>query len=125
MKSILAIAAMILLAGCKKETVSKPAPVIEIITPTANQHYVMGETIHITGAISSTVPLTEVAVHMTDLGTKIEFFHNHFSGGDQLVYSYDSFYPIPDNTRSSFKVEVEATDKDGTATSKEITIMVN
>lgn len=125
MKRVLVLTAIVFFAGCKKEPVSKPAPVIEIITPTINQHFVMGETIHITGAISSTVPLTEVAVHMTDLNTRIEFFHNHFSGGNQLLYSYDSFYPIPDNTKTSIKVEVEATDKEGTAAIKEITITIN
>lgn len=125
MKSVLLLAAIIIFFSCKKDPVTKPVPVIEIATPTNNQHYVMGETINITGTVSSSIPLTEVAVHMTDLTTKVEFFHNHFSGGEQLAYSYNSFYLVSDHTKNSFKVEVEATDKDGTATSKEITITIN
>lgn len=125
MKSLLLLAAVALFVGCKKETVTKPVTVIEIITPTANQHFVMGQTIHITGKITSSNALTEVAVHMTDPDTKIEFFHNHFSGGNQMEYQFDSSYPIPDNKKATIKAEVEATDKDGNATSREITITVN
>lgn len=125
MKRLLVFTAIVLFIGCKKETVAKPTTVIEIRTPTANQHFVMGQTIHITGKITSSNALTEVAVHMTDLATQIEFFHNHFSGGNQLEYQFDSSYPIPDNKKATIKAEVEATDKDGNATSKEITITIN
>jgi hypothetical protein len=125
MKSLLLLTAVVLFAGCKKETIAKPVTAIEILTPTANQHFVLGQTIHITGKITSSNALTEVAVHMTDLDTKIEFFHNHFSGGNQMEFQFDSSYPIPDNKKSTIKAEVEATDKDGNATSKEITITIN
>jgi hypothetical protein len=125
MKRILLFAVIAFVAGCKKQTVAKPMPVIEITTPTSNQHFVMGETIHITGNVTHSIELTEVAVHMTDLTSKVEFFHNHFSAGNALTYHYDSTYPIPDNTKTSYKVEVEATDKDGNSTTKEITITIN
>jgi hypothetical protein len=125
MKNLLLLTAVVLFIGCKKESVAKPVAVIEILTPTANQHFVMGQTIHITGSITSSIALTEVAVHMTDLDTKIEFFHNHFSGGNQMEYQFDSSYPIPDNKKATIKVEVEATDKDGNSDSKQMTITVN
>ena len=124
MNRILIIASIFFVLGCKKET-AKPVPDIVINTPTNSQHFVMGDTIRITGTVTHSIALTEVAVHMTDLSTKNEFFHNHFSGGNQLVFNYSSKYGIPDNTKSSFKVEVEATDKDGNSATKEITILIN
>lgn len=125
MKKILVFAFFGLVAGCTKEKVTVPLPVISINTPANNQHFVKGETIHISGTITHSKVLTEVAVHMTDQGTKVEFFHNHFSGGNMLTFNYDSNYIVPDNTKSTYKVEIEATDLDGTIASREITVTTN
>jgi len=125
MNRLFIITCIFFIVGCKKEAVIKPVPAIVINTPTDNQHFVMGDTIRITGTITHTIELTEVAVHMTDLATKIEFFHNHFSGGNSLTYNFSSKYPVPDNTRASYQVEVEAADKDGNTAVKEITILIN
>ena len=125
MNKLFLLAAICFVLGCKKDIASKPKPIIVINTPVNNQHFIIGDTIRITGTVTHTVDLTEVAVHMTDLNTKNEFFHNHFLAGNKLVYNFDSKYPIPDNTKTSFKVEVEATDKGGTAVTKELIITIN
>lgn len=103
----------------------KPTPVITINTPLVNQHFVAGDTIHITGTVVHTVELTQVAVDMTDLSTGSEFFHNHFGAGNKLQYSFDAKYGIPDKKRATFKIEVEGIDKEATGATKELTITIN
>jgi hypothetical protein len=125
MNRILSIAGMLLAVGCKHEAIIKPTPVIVINTPASNQHFVNGDTIHITGTITHSIALTEVGVHMTDLSNQTEFFHNHFSADNSTNYNFNSHYPIPDNIHHSLQVEVEATDKDGNAATKEIVITIN
>ena len=113
------------MVGCKTDPVVKPTPVIEISTPTNNQHFVVGDTIRITGTVTHVMVITEVAVHMTDQTTKMEFFHNHFSAGNNTSYTFNAKYGIPNNVKSSFQLEVEATDKDGNVATKELLIQVN
>ncbi len=125
MNRILTIALLFFIIGCKKGEDVSPVPVIIINTPTSNQHFVVGDTIRISGTIAHSIEMTEAAVHMTDIATKDEFYHNHFSANNQLSLSYDFKYKIPTNTKSSFQVEVEAKDKNGTTTTKEIMITVN
>lgn len=124
MRPVLFLFAVIVVA-CVKEKAGKPLPVIAIATPSDNQHYSKGDTVKITGRVTHSVALTEVAVHITDLGTNNEFFHNHFGANNQLVYDYSSWYAVPDNSKASFKIEVEATDSSGTSASKEIKITLN
>lgn len=116
---------VVVVLACSKEKAGKPLPVIAIATPSDNQHYVIGDTVRITGRVTHSVALTEVAVHITDLGTNNEFFHNHFGANNQLQYDYSSWYAVPDNSKVSFKIEVEATDSSGSSSSKEIKITLN
>jgi Domain of unknown function (DUF4625) len=125
MNRILIIAGMLFFFGCRHETVIIPEPVIVINTPENNQHYVKGDTIHITGTITHSVELLEVGVHMTDLSTQTEFFHNHFSAGNATTYQFNSQYPIPDDAKYSLEVEIEATDKYGNTATKERLITIN
>lgn len=125
MNSIFLIAMALFIFGCKTDPVAKPVPEIVIHTPADIQHFVMGDTIHITGTVTNIIALTAVAVHMTDLSSNIEFFHNHFAAGNSNIFHFDSKYPIPDYNKSSFRLEVEGTDKDGNIGSKEILILIN
>jgi Domain of unknown function (DUF4625) len=126
MKKLFLFASVLLMMfSCKRETVTKALPVIVINTPVNNQHFSNGDTIHITGTVTHTVELTEVAVHMTDMSNNSEFFHNHFSAGNKTFYAFDSKYMLPDDKKTTYKVEVEADDKDGNTTTKELTITIN
>jgi hypothetical protein len=126
MKKICIFACIALLWSCKKDDVpEKPIPVITVNTPAENQHYVKGDTIRVTGTITCTTELIEVAVHMTDLNTGLEFFHNHFSGVNTMSYNFSSKYGIPDLIKTSYKIEIEGNDKDGNSTTKEIMVTVN
>lgn len=126
MNRLFLIAGICFLSGCKKDTAAEaPKPQVTINTPTENQHFVKGDTIRITGTVTHSAPILEVAVHMTNIGTNSEFFHNHFSAGNGLQYNFSSVYGIADLIKATYKVEVEANDKDGNSTTKEITITVN
>ncbi|MGG9963045.1 DUF4625 domain-containing protein [Ferruginibacter sp. SUN106] len=126
MKKIVVLSGLCLVLGCKKnETPERPVPVIVVNTPSENQHFVKGDTIRVTGNITCTTELIEVAVHMTNLTTNFEFFHNHFSGVNTTSYNFSSKYGIPDLVKASYKVEVEGNDKDGNSTTKEIIVTVN
>ena len=125
MKKIFLFTAILFVVACSKQTTSKPEPIIVISTPSENQHFVNGDTIHIKGNVTHTIELTEVAVHMTDLTSKNEFFHNHFLVANKTSFEFDAKYPVSENNKTSFKVEVEATDKNGTAVTKEMTITIN
>jgi len=124
MKRILIIVGIFFVLGCKKEP-DITIPFIEINTPTSNQHFVKGDTVHISGSVTHDKALTEVAVHLIDFTTSMEFFHKYFSANNQLVFHYYASYPITDNTKSTFKLKVEATDKDGITVSEEMLILVN
>jgi hypothetical protein len=126
MKKISLFACIILIWGCKKNEVpAKPVPVITVNTPAENQHYIKGDTIRVTGNITCTTELIEVAVHMTNMTTDFEFFHNHFSGVNTMSYNFESKYGIPDLIKATYKIEVEGNDKDGNTATKEITVTVN
>ena len=126
-KLIPVLACICLVLGCKKNDTApaKPVPVIVVNTPSENQHYVKGDTIRVTGTITCTTELIEVAVHMTDMTTNFEFYHNHFSGVNTMSYNFVSKYGVPDLTKTSYKVEVEGNDKDGNSSTKEIIVTVN
>jgi hypothetical protein len=122
------IAAFILtLVSCtyQKTSLAPPAPSITINTPFTNQHFVKGDTIRITGTVTHSIPLDAVAVHMTNLNDNNEFFHNHFLVDNKLVYDFNATYVVPDNTKTSFKIQVEAQDTDFTESSKEMIITIN
>jgi hypothetical protein len=126
MKRILLVACISLVLGCKKNEVpEKPVPVITVNTPAENQHYVKGDTIRITGTITCTTELIEVAVHMTNVTTNFEFFHDHHSGVNTTSYNFSSKYGIPDLIKATYKIEIEGNDKDGNSTTKEVLVTVN
>ena len=121
MNRVFIIACIFFAFSCKTDPVAKPVPVIEINTPASNQNFVIGDTIHITGTVTHSMALKEVAVHMTDLSSNTEFFHNHFSAGNNTTFSFNSeYYKITSSSKSSFEVEVEADDNDGNTAKKEI-----
>ena len=126
MKKVYILAGLALLWSCKKnDAPEKPVPVITVNTPGVNQHFVKGDTIRVTGTITCTTELIEVAVHMTDLNSGLEFFHNHFSGVNTMAYNFSSKYGIPDLIKTSYKIEIEGNDKDGNSTTKEVMVTVN
>lgn len=125
MKIITVIVAVLFIYGCKSDHLEKPEPAIVFNTPVANQHFFKGDTIHITGTVTHVMSIKEVAVHMTDLTSKVEFFHNHFSAGNTNIYNFNCEYIIPDNIKTSFTVEVEAKDVDDNTALKEMLILIN
>jgi hypothetical protein len=125
MKKLLFFACILFVFGCKKEAASPPLPDIVINTPSPNQHYVVGDTVRITGRVAHTIEMVELGVHITDLGTKSEFFHNHFSAGNKTYYEFNSTYGVDNNAKTLLKVAVEVTDKDGNTGTKELTITLN
>jgi Bacterial Ig domain len=127
MKKIMAIAIAVacLFLACKKQPAAVPEPLITFTSPAANQHFVKGDTIHITGTVTHDIEILEVAVHMTDNSTSSEFFHNHFSAGNKTYFEFNSVYGITENTKTTFKVEVEVTDKNSHTGQKELAISIN
>ncbi len=125
MKRIMAIAVVCLVIACKKQPSAVPEPLITFTSPTANQHFVKGDTIRITGTVTHDIELIEVAVHMTDKSTSAEFFHNHFSAGNKTYFEFNAVYGVVENIKTSFKVEVEVTDKNSHSGRKELDISIN
>jgi hypothetical protein len=125
MNKLFLVAGICFLMSCSKKGVVPPVPNIVVNTPSENQHYVKGDTIRITGTVTHSADILEVAVHMTNNTTNVEFFHNHFSAGNLRLYNFNSVYGIADNIKATYTVEVEANDIDGNTSTKEITISVN
>lgn len=126
MVKIFFVAGALFMVSCKNEAVvEKQKPTISITMPVANQHYVTGDTIHITGLVSHHIGLEEIPVHMTDMTSNSEFFHNHYSPAGATSFNFDAKYFVSNTTHTSFKVEVEAVDVEGTTAEKEFLIMVN
>jgi hypothetical protein len=118
---------LLTLVSCtyQKTSLAPPTANIIISTPFTNQHFVKGDTIRISGIVTHSIPLDAVAVHMTDLANDNEFFHNHFLVDNKLQYDFNATYVVPDNTKTSFKIQVEAQDTDFTESSKEMIITIN
>jgi hypothetical protein len=117
---------LFLLLACKHDPVMVPAlPVIEIYTPTENDHFYVGDTIVITGRISHNILLSEVAVHMKRVDDNTEFFHNHFSPINDTLFSFSCKYKIENTLHTAFEVEVDARDKDNKEATKEVEVEVN
>lgn len=125
MKRLFIIASILLVFGCKKESLVQQEAAILINTPTTNQHFVTGDSIHITGTVTHNISLESVAVHMVNLSTNNEFFHYHFTALDKTTYNYNAAYKVIENIKTSFKVEVEATDKEGHIVMKDMLIAIN
>ncbi len=125
MKQLLIIATIVITFSCKKETAAHQDAVIVINTPTTNQHFAIGDTIRVTGTVTHNVTLQSVAVHMTNLSTNNEFFHYHFGALDKTTYNFNATYKVIENNKTSFKVEVEAIDKDGFTDMKDMLITIN
>ena len=125
MKRILFIVFLFCAASCKKGEAVTIAPTITINTPISNQHFVTGDTIRISGTITSTIEMTEASVHMTDNATKDEFYHNHYIPSNPTNLPYDFKYKITSSSKTTFQVEVGAGDKNGGIATKEITISIN
>lgn len=90
MRKLFLVVLVCCLYSCQKNGDIVPSPDIVINIPINNQHFNKGDTIRITGSVTHSLELTEVAVHMTDIATNQEFFHNHFSPGNKTSYSYNS-----------------------------------
>ena len=125
MKQIMAIAAVCLVMACKKQAPAVPEPLISFISPAANQHFVKGDTIRISGNITHDIEMVEVGVHMTDKTSNAEFFHNHFSAGNKTYFEFNAVYEIIENTKTGFKVVVEVNDKNSHTGKKELDISIN
>lgn len=121
---IVLLSCVMLVARCSKKSDPAPEPVINVTAPTPAQHFADGDTIHIKGTVTHTINLAEVAVHMTETAGNNEFFHNHYLTTGTL-FSFDATYKLPDKTKNTFKVEIEATDKNGTEAKKEFSITIN
>ncbi len=120
------LACVLVAARCSKKTDDAPQPVITVTAPTAAQHFADGDSIHIRGNVTHSLALTEVAVHMTETAGNNEFFHNHYLvTPGSTSFAFDAVYKVPDNKKNTFKVEVEATDKNGTEAKKEFSISIN
>lgn len=125
MKKLLLFFGLAVIASCTHKAIIKPVPVIVINTPAANQHFSNGDEIHITGTVTHTIALTDVAIHITDNADKNEFFHNHYSAGNTTSYSFDARHLLTTGKKTSYVVGIEATDKNGTIASEEIIITIN
>lgn len=125
MKPILAILTILTLLSCSHDDDTIGRPVITVNTPTDNQHFVKGETIHITGKVTDAYPLTEVGVHMTLPNSTNEFFHNHFSANNQQEFIIDASYTIVESITTNFILHIEAEDRSGGKTEKEISLRIN
>jgi hypothetical protein len=125
MKKIMMIAAACFVLACKKQPVAVQEPLITFTSPAANQHFVKGDTIRITGNVTHDIEMVEVAVHVTDKNTNAEFFHNHFSAGNKTYFEFNAVYGVVENTKTSFKVEVEVTDKNSHSGQKELDVSIN
>jgi Domain of unknown function (DUF4625) len=111
-KNVLILLFFYLLAGCSKNNNAddKELPVIQLISPTNNQVFTVGQTVPITGTINDNNKLAELHVHISNNGT-----------GQLLVdihrYPAAAAYTLNENFQPQagivYKIQVIATDKSG------------
>lgn len=109
MKKILfALALATAFVACKKESDSKPD--IEVVTPTDNQVYSLGQTVTIDLSITDMDDIVWVHVHGTDLTDTTEMYHHE----DSLDANFYTFSDIVVPSRAGqYKIDFHASDRKG------------
>lgn len=115
-----------ILCSCKHEQSGDIVrPEVTILTPVHNQQFVTGDTIKITGVCRDDKELEEVPVHITDLDTRVEFFHNHYGLLHSNTFNVDTYHVVTTTSRTKYSVVIEAVDKAGNLVEKEVEVKIN
>lgn len=127
MKYIFLLPAVLLfLFSCKHEQQDDIVrPTVTITSPVNGQQFVTGDTIKITGICRDDNELDEVPVHITDLETRVEFFHNHYGLLHSNTYNVDTYCVVTTTARTKYSVVIEAADMSGNRVEKEVEVKIN
>jgi Bacterial Ig domain len=99
--------------GCsKKDQSDHEAPVIQMISPTTNQVFQAGDSVHIRASISDNTEIHEVHLYVTNSanGALILHFEEHL---DAATYTLDKAFAA--QTGVTYKIEIDANDHSGNA----------
>jgi hypothetical protein len=116
-----AMASLIIISSCKKESVPPPKPSVSITAPTEFQMYNGGDTVFIKGDISHVVELHEIAVEVKPKGADTNYFafekHIHIKD-----YHIDTFFVNHVAADNGMTLTISAQDHDGNQNSKSVSI---
>src|SRR5688572_11478861 len=99
----------LLLISCSKSSNEKDqeTPVISISSPTTNQVFTAGETIHIRGTISDNQFISQVHIEVNDINTGHEYLLVHIHP-NSTVYALDQAFTAGAGIR--YKIKITADD---------------
>lgn len=122
MISKLPIFLLIILLACSKDEGSKDKepPVISLISPTSNQQFNAGETVNITGTVTDNATISELHVHISNLGTGALLYdiHRYPALGNYTLQ--ESF-----QTESGVSYKIQVIAKDNSANESRSTVEIS
>lgn len=114
-----------LFIGCKKDA-GTPAdtelPRITLTSPVNNQTFTGGQTVSVTGTVTDNNKLREVHLEITNNTTGAFITHEHFAP-DAASFALARTFTL--TAGNSYKIKVEADDKNDNEAKTELTIVVN
>lgn len=111
---------LLLAAGCKKG--DNTAPTISITSPTDNQSFPAGTTVHVKATIADNVELHHVHLYVTNASTGAQLLHfeDHVDAG---TYNLDQTFVTLSGI--TYRIDVQADDHSGNTGEQVVTVTSN
>jgi hypothetical protein len=110
--------------GCHKHSDENVAPVLTIITPSANQVYKSGDNVVISGSVTDN-SLHELRIDITVTATGASLYNNVISVHDLTSYTINNSWKSSVTTSTAATVKVEVEDHSGNVAEKKVSIVIN
>ena len=110
--------------GCHKHSDENVAPVLTIITPSANQVYKSGDNVVISGSATDN-SLHELRIDITVTATGASLYNNVISVHDLTSYTINNSWKSSVTTSTAATVKVEVEDHSGNVAEKKVSIVIN
>lgn len=123
MKHLLITAMTLALAtGCKKNAPDTQPPVIQVISPTPNQVFNAGDSVHIRAQVSDNTEIHEVHCFVTigTTSTLVLHFEEHL---DAASFTLDKAFAVQSGV--TYRIEIDANDHSDNAAQQLISVSGN
>jgi hypothetical protein len=124
--TLAAVGLLVFIAACKHESLrDKTLPVIVINTPAANQYFIVGDSITISGTITDINELEETGIHIISSHDQNEFLHLHYGLIHSNTWNFSVKQRVTHTQTTAYEIEVEGIDAEGNTSHKTVEVDIN
>lgn len=108
MQKLLLFLLLAVVAGCQKNHRTEPdseAPVIQVIAPTSNQSYTVGQAVTVSAHITDNERIEEVHLEIVNTTTNATYTHEHFAPASA---GFDLLRVVNLPVAGTYKIRIEA-----------------